>query len=99
MKKILTINSVEFNTPTEKVITPELEKEICTTLEQFNMHYPMWREDDTTIAVEVTWGDWRHDHLQLDWFMRDNFDLTLVDVKITEEDGSDTYSAIRYYCK
>lgn len=50
------------------------------------------------IAVEVRWGDWKHEHWKLDWLMKENFsDLRSVHEVATEENGSDCYSAIHYY--
>jgi hypothetical protein len=49
-------------------------------------------------AVEIHWGDWKHEHLRLDWLMKENFsDLRSINTQTTEEDGSDCYSAIHYY--
>ena len=48
------------------------------------------------IAIEVEWGDWKHEHLHLDWIMKENGYTKMFD-RITEEDGSDTYSAIHYF--
>lgn len=51
---------------------------------------------DTEIKVEITWGDWKHEHLYLDYLMRKaGFDK--VSEFTTEEDGSDTYSAVHVY--
>lgn len=50
------------------------------------------------IAVEVIWGDWKHEHGRLDWLMEENFpDLRSIRKMTTEENGSDCYSAIHYY--
>jgi len=56
------------------------------------------RTDRKIIAVEVIWGDWKHEHLALDWLMEENFsNLRNTQTVTTEEDGSDCYSAIHYY--
>lgn len=50
------------------------------------------------IAVEVRWGDWKHEHWRLDWLMKENFtDLRSIHEVTTEDNGSDCYSAIHYY--
>ena len=50
------------------------------------------------IAVEVIWGDWKHEHARLDWLMEKNFsNLRNIQTQTTEENGSDCYSAIHYY--
>lgn len=51
---------------------------------------------DTKIKVEITWGDWKHDHLYLDYLMREE-GFEKIDEYTTEEDGSDTYSAVHVY--
>ena len=51
------------------------------------------------VAVEICWGDWKHDHLRLKWLVRERFpEMRGVESFVTEEDGSDCYSAIhRFY--
>ena len=52
------------------------------------------------ICIDIHWGDWKHDHLRTKWIVADVFtELGLADKytiteDVTEEDGSDTYSAI-----
>lgn len=48
------------------------------------------------IEVFVEWGDWKHDHIHLEKIMeREGFKN--LGEKLTEEDGSDTYSAIHLF--
>lgn len=54
-------------------------------------------ETENKIAIEIFWGDWKHDHLRLDWLIMENFNIKEKFNMITEEDGSDCYSAIHYY--
>lgn len=50
------------------------------------------------VAVEISWGDWKHDHLACTQLLaRHNF--VQVSEILTEQDGSDCYSAIHYYYK
>lgn len=49
------------------------------------------------IGVDIHWGDWKHDHMHLDWAVQDVFDDVVVNEEVTEEDGSDTYSSTHYY--
>ena len=53
--------------------------------------------DLPVVCVEIHWGDWKHDHACCDWLVEDKLGGTRIDVRVTEEDGSDTYSAIHYY--
>lgn len=57
-----------------------------------------YSEQKKMIAVEVIWGDWKHEHMRLDWLMKEKFpNLRSIHTVTTEEDGSDCYSAIHYY--
>jgi len=48
------------------------------------------------IAVNVEWGDWKHDHAYLNYIMREN-GFQLLTENVTETDGSDCYSALHIY--
>ena len=48
------------------------------------------------VAIEIEWGDWKHEHAYADYVMRQH-GFCKVDEKVTEEDGSDCYSSIHYY--
>ena len=49
------------------------------------------------IAVQISWGDWKHEHGRCDYLLRRDFGLFKMKEKVTEEDGSDCYSSIHYY--
>ena len=51
-----------------------------------------------TIEIDIHWGDWKHDHLYCDYLM-DELGYELINTEVTEENGSDAYSAIRTYIK
>ncbi len=53
--------------------------------------------DGKTVSVEIMWGDWKHDHLCADDLMSVVFGATKVSEDVTEEDGSDAYSAVHTY--
>lgn len=60
--------------------------------------------DETTdgrLVISINWGDWKHDHMQVDALVDEFFNNKGLVVKTqketTEEDGSDTYSAEHYY--
>ena len=77
----------------------ELVEKLYEHLKEFNVHYEMWPEDDDTINAEILWGDWKHDHLWFDYeaekFLNSlGYDVVNTNVDVTEEDGSDSYSAI-----
>lgn len=48
------------------------------------------------VHVDITWGDWKHDHLWVDRQMA-AIGLTKVNEILTEQDGSDCYSAIHIF--
>lgn len=64
-----------------------------------NLYYEIVDYTENMIAVEITWGDWKHDHLRLEWLVRENMpEVKHIDSYTTEDDGSDCYSAIhRFY--
>ena len=48
-----------------------------------------------SMVFEISWGDWKHDHL---WFKELVYEFFMnsdikIDMVITEENGSDAYSA------
>ena len=49
-------------------------------------------------CILIEWGDWKHEHLRCDWLMRE-MGYTFFGSETVEDDGSDTYSAIRKYYK
>ena len=69
-----------------------------------DMYYNIdsWEDDgEYTIMVDVSWGDWKHDHLALNDVFNQAFKKANIkyteDEQVTEEDGSDTYSATHIY--
>ena len=54
----------------------------------------MFGSDD--VIVEIHWGDWKHSHLRADWLM-EQAGFEFCGENVTEEDGSDCYSAMRFY--
>lgn len=49
------------------------------------------------VVVSISWGDWKHDHLRADYIVEHDLGGYLFGSVVTEEDGSDCYSADRYY--
>lgn len=54
-----------------------------------------------TIEIEISWGDWKHEHLRTDFLVGTYLNSKgipfMKSEKETENDGSDTYSSIHYY--
>lgn len=54
--------------------------------------------NDCKVVVEVFWGDWKHEHLYLKYVMQQKGYKHLSE-EVTEEDGSDCYSAEHVFVK
>ena len=72
-------------------------QELYQYLRTKNCYYEIYKTEDGFV-ISVEWGDWKHDHRYLEYLMGE-LDYILVDKKITNEDGSDCYSADHYYKK
>ena len=72
-------------------------EKIYNLMKQNRLYGDIIEETEDKIAIEICWGDWKHEHLRLDYLMEENFDLKRIESIATEEDGSDCYSAIHYY--
>lgn len=78
----------------------QMEEKIYNLMKENHIMGEMVDYNDQTkmIAVEVIWGDWKHEHWRLDYLVKENIpNLRSVHQVTTEEDGSDCYSAIHYY--
>ena len=77
-----------------------MEKKINKLMKENNIFGEIvdYNTNTMMIAVEITWGDWKHEHLRLDWLITKEFsNLRSIHKQTTEEDGSDCYSAVHYY--
>ncbi len=72
-------------------------EKIYDLMKQNRLYGEIIEETENKIAIEISWGDWKHEHLRLDWLIEENFNLKGIQTETTEEDGSDCYSAIHYY--
>ncbi len=77
------------------MLTLEEYTRITNSLNSYNIGNEVY-EEHNTVSVEINWGDWKHDHLCCDWIMEE-LGYDLIDTEVTEENGSDCYSAIRRY--
>lgn len=84
-----------------KILDTDLEFSKIRSFLKENDYYD-WEEmdqiDDDKIAISVSWGDWKHSHLTLDYLMR-QLGYILIEEEETEENGDDCYSSIHYYTK
>lgn len=72
-------------------------EKISKVLDDNNIWANVWQYMDLPVVhVEILYGDWKHDHARADWLLRD-MGCTLIGTEVTEDDGSDCYSAIHYF--
>ena len=72
-------------------------QELYQHLQSKGLYCDIYETEDGFI-ISVEWGDWKHDHRYLEHIMGE-LDYILIGKKITNEDGSDCYSADHYYQK
>ena len=92
------------NESLEESLDFEEMAEILNGLENFlreeDVYYEVWFDTkNDTVNAEIEWGDWKHDHLWFDhlaeqYLNSKGYEVIDVNVDVTDEDGSDTYSAI-----
>lgn len=56
--------------------------------------YPHWNLP--VIVIDIHWGDWKHDHGRAKWLISQHGG-DFITSKVTEENGSDCYSAEHYF--
>lgn len=54
-------------------------------------------ESNSMVAIEIHWGDWKHEHLCLELSVQEEYPGVIHSSYVTEEDGSDCYSAVHYF--
>lgn len=87
----------------ECVFSPDYtKKNIDETIFSFLNDNGVWAEvycqTNNIVVVNIDWGDWRHSHLWARDLMR-YLGYVKVGEVVTEEDGSDCYSAEHTYVK
>ena len=90
----------------ETVVVPEENEDEGLRIEKYlsgnGFYFDYIEEDeilDTPIfLVEVSWGDWKHEHGWLDSLMG-HIGYELLQENVTEEDGSDCYSSVHVFIK
>ena len=93
------LNKISTNPHLKEDYNSDLETE--RKIQKYLDDHNLWGEvsvQDGTVYVEIQWGDWKHDH----WYCQDlmaELGYVLVGKEVTEEDGSDTFSAIHTYEK
>lgn len=90
----------------ECIVAPDNSQPLLQTITNYlkdNGIYADVSEDSNedyghVIRVLIEWGDWKHDHLWCEDLMG-YLDYTEIDSQVTEDDGSDTYSAVHRFAK
>ena len=87
----------------ECVFSPKTEKPTEEMIRGFLSDNGVWADvhehfDLPVIVVDIWWGDWKHEHLWAKSLMS-YLGYGEIGCKVTEEDGSDTYSAEHYFLK
>ena len=73
-----------------------IENKIQGIFKNNDIHYDYGVTSETECEINIEWGDWKHDHLYIDYLMQQN-GFKKVDEEITEEDGGDCFSSVHYY--
>lgn len=73
-----------------------LEQQIEKVLDELLVDTGTFEMREGQFRVEIT-GDWKHEHIHTNCILKEMFGCSLVSENVTEEDGSDYYSAIHTY--
>ena len=89
------------------------KKDLTSLIEELNEKFhqehhwfEIWQDRDilgfSQLCVDISWGDWKHEHLHADYVIEEmlkekGYELFHSNTSVTEEDGSDCYSAIHRY--
>lgn len=85
----------------QEALNIDVEGKLNNFLNDNKLYPEVWREGNN-IYVSIHWGDWKHEHLRLQYLVTEfskanDINIEHIDTQITEEDGSDTYSAIHTF--
>ena len=72
----------------------EVAEKVQKLLDSEHVYADVWPSNQGLPAciVSIHWGDWKHDHARAKWLCEEHGGYTISSV-VTEEDGSDCYSA------
>lgn len=83
----------------ERALADRIIEAIEKKFKEYNLYCDVYN-DYCGICIDINWGDWKHEHLRADWLTGEVLDAMgyagkySITTQVTEEDGSDTYSAI-----
>lgn len=89
--------SISVNTPEPKK-KEDLHATVSKILKDGNIYGEVDIYPNGEVSVMIEWGDWKHEHGYLRYLMQKN-GFTETNENVTEEDGSDCYSAIHTFKK
>lgn len=77
----------------------EKAEEICKMLRDNDIYADVEQYDDLPVVnVSIYRGDWKHEHARAKWLISENIKgVIYLNTKVTEDDGSDCYSADHRY--
>ena len=75
----------------------ELIDKVSKFFKDNDLHYGWGVTLAGNVEVEVYDGDWKHDHIYLDWVMRENGYEKLDERQYGEPTGGDWYSSVHVF--
>lgn len=87
--------SIDMSEPEKK---EDLHTIVTKILKEGNLYGEVDTCTDGEVSILIEWGDWKHEHGYLRYLMQKN-GFTETNENVTEEDGSDCYSAIHTFKK
>lgn len=80
-----------------------IQDKVADIFKRHELYHDYSITSPSKVEVHIEWGDWKHEHGALNQIMNLN-GFRQVEERVTEEDGSDCYSAIhtyqlKQYCK
>jgi len=73
--------------------------DVYKVFDENRMFAEVWADKkggEDVLAFEISWGDWKHDHLRAEYLVEKVMPVRKWETVVTEEDGSDCYSGIHY---
>ncbi len=74
----------------------DIEAQVTELISACKCGYEVY-SDSGRLSIEISWGDWRHDHQFVDELIFKTFGLSCHSNTVTEENGDDSYSSIHTY--
>lgn len=88
---------MKYDEEMQALVEKVRDKFIENKLWYYDIEYTLGNSPDKgMVRVDINWGDWKHEHARVDWLVRE-LGGTCEKVEVTEENGSDCYSASHYY--